>query len=127
MLKLYPIVSVILNNDTAPQQIPALWQQTALPSQQTIYGVYSDYEHGHHGNYRFSIATEAPNQETPIIIPDLTAYEIFATSCERIYPTWQHIWQLEQQGTLKRSYAIDFERYYSQEHVEIFVAIQKHD
>ncbi|MDO4997086.1 MAG: hypothetical protein Q4E16_00395 [Neisseria sp.] len=122
-LKLYPIVSLVLNNNIAEQEIPKLWQQTALPCAQTIYGVYSEYQSDANGDYRFSIATEIPNGSEPIVIEHLSTYQTFPSQREQILATWQSIWQQEQEGILARAYSIDFERYTESE-TNIFIAVQ---
>ena len=129
-LKLYPIVQQCLNNDIANEMIPTLWQNNfdKLPQGHYCYGIYFNYATNHQADYDFAIASEAVLETyiPAIEIKDLSFYEIFRCKVDEIYQTWQLIWKKEQQGLLKRAYSVDFEKYYPDGLVEIYIAVEPH-
>ena len=129
-LKLYPIVQQRLNNNIANEIIPPLWQNNLdkLPQGHYCYGIYFNYATNHQADYDFAIASEAVLEtDIPAIeIEDLSFYEVFRCNVDEIYQTWQLIWEKEQQGLLKRAYSVDFEKYYPDGLVEIYIAIAPH-
>ena len=129
-LKLYPIVQQRLNNNIADEIIPPLWQNNLdkLPQGHYCYGIYFNYAANYQADYDFAIASEAALEtDIPVIeIEDLSFYEIFRCNVDEIYQTWQLIWKKEQQGLLKRAYSVDFEKYYPDGLVEIYIAVVPH-
>ena len=129
-LKLYPIVQQRLNNDIANEMIPTLWQNNfdKLPQGHYCYGVYFNYAANYQADYDFAIASEAVLEtDIPVIeIEDLSFYEVFRCQADEIYQTWQLIWKKEQQGLLKRAYSVDFEKYYPDGLVEIYITVEPH-
>ncbi|MDP9501087.1 GyrI-like domain-containing protein [Bisgaard Taxon 45] len=130
VLTLYPIVQQRLNNNIANELIPALWQShlAKLPENQACYGVYFNYAGDHQADYDFAIASESTlNTHSPTIeIENLTSYDVFRCKVDEVYQTWQLIWKKEQQGLLKRAYSVDFEKYYPDGLVEIYIAVVPH-
>ena len=129
-LKLYPIVQQRLNNNIADEIIPPLWQNNLdkLPQGHYCYGIYFNYATNYQADYDFAIASEVVLEtDIPVIeIEDLSFYEIFRCNVDEIYQTWQQIWEKEQQGLLKRAYSVDFEKYYPDGLVEIYIAVEPH-
>ena len=129
-LKLYPIVQQHLNNNIADEIIPPLWQNNLdnLPQGHYCYGIYFNYATNYQADYDFAIASEVVLEtDIPVIeIEDLSFYEIFRCNVDEIYQTWQLIWEKEQQGLLKRAYSVDFEKYYPDGLVEIYIAVEPH-
>ena len=129
-LKLYPIVQQRLNNYIADEIIPPLWQNNLdkLPQGHYCYGIYFNYATNYQADYDFAIASEVVLEtDIPVIeIEDLSFYEIFRCNVDEIYQTWQLIWEKEQQGLLKRAYSVDFEKYYPDGLVEIYIAVEPH-
>ena len=129
-LKLYPIVQQRLNNNIADEIIPPLWQNNLdkLPQGHYCYGICFNYATNYQADYDFAIASEVVLEtDIPVIeIEDLSFYEIFRCNVDEIYQTWQLIWEKEQQGLLKRAYSVDFEKYYPDGLVEIYIAVVPH-
>lgn len=129
-LKLYPIVQQRLNNNIADEIIPPLWQNNLdkLPQGHYCYSIYFNYATNYQADYDFAIASEVVLEtDIPVIeIEDLSFYEIFRCNVDEIYQTWQLIWEKEQQGLLKRAYSVDFEKYYPDGLVEIYIAVEPH-
>ena len=129
-LKLYPIVQQRLNNNIANEIISPLWQNNLdkLPQGHCCYGIYFNYATNYQADYDFAIASEVVLEtDIPVIeIEDLSFYEIFRCNVDEIYQTWQLIWEKEQQGLLKRAYSVDFEKYYPDGLVEIYIAVEPH-
>lgn len=117
------------NDDAMMQKISTMWKEafTVLNNKDDIiYGLYSDYESDYKGDYTLSVAIESGEGDTTIKIPE-TNYEKFEvdTSDEHgILKAWKEIWELEEKGELKRAYSVDFEKYYPNSQVEIYIAVQ---
>ena len=129
-LKLYPIVQQRLNNNIANEIISTLWQNNfdKLPQGHCCYGIYFNYATNYQADYDFAIASEVVLEtDIPVIeIEDLSFYEVFRCKVDKIYQTWQLIWEKEQQGLLKRAYSVDFEKYHPDDLVEIYIAVEPH-
>ena len=129
-LKLYPILQQRLNNNIADEIISTLWQNNLdkLPQGHCCYGIYFNYATNYQADYDFAIASEVVfKTDIPVIeSEDLNFYEVFRCTVDEIYQTWQLIWKKEQQGLLKRAYSVDFEKYYPDGLVEIYIAVEPH-
>ena len=132
-LKLTVINSIRTNNfsdDLIMQKISKLWKEAfnQLTNHENItYGVYHDYESDYKGDYSLSIAIENSDREPFIEIPNNEKYEIFKvdTSEEQgIFNTWNKIWDQEEEGTLKRAYTYDYEKYYPNGDIEVHLAVK---
>ncbi|WP_079915059.1 GyrI-like domain-containing protein [Paenibacillus sp. 32352] len=118
------------NDDLLLQKITGLWEEAfnSLTNRDIIfYGVYHDYESDYKGDYTLSVGFEDSTSESSIEIPDNAEYEIFnVDSAEEqgVINTWKKIWERENSGTLKRAYTYDFEKYYPNGEIEIYIAIK---
>lgn len=108
-------------------RIASLWQQffaedtaAKIPNKidNAIIVCYYDYESDYTGEYSYLVGVRVEDlEEIPESMAGLTVptgnYAIFTTNKGPVVPeivkTWQHIWQLEEDDALKRSYYIDFE------------------
>ena len=99
-----------------------------MTKNEPYYGVYLNYESDFTGYYDVAVAQESKPEGSfsTIEIEDLTWYEIFPTNCESVVQTWQHIWNKEKQGLLKCAYKVDFEKYYPNGKVDIYISIRPH-
>ena len=99
-----------------------------MTKNEPYYGVYLNYESDFTGYYDVTVAQESKPEGSfsTIEIEDLTWYEIFPTTYESVVQTWQHIWNKEKQGLLKRAYKVDFEKYYPNGKVDIYISIRPH-
>ena len=131
-LTLYPFATIRTHNikENTAEKIGQLWQNNfaKLTKNESYYGVYLNYESDFTGYYDVAIAQESKPEGSfsTIEIEDLTWYEIFPTNCESVVQTWQHIWNKEKQGLLKRAYKVDFEKYYPNGKVDIYISIRPH-
>ena len=131
-LTLYPFATIRTHNikENTAEKIGQLWQNNfaKLTKNEPYYGVYLNYESDFTGYYDVAVAQESKpeNSSSTIEIEDLTWYEIFPTNCESVVQTWQHIWNKEKQGLLKRAYKVDFEKYYPNGKVDIYISIRPH-
>lgn len=131
-LTLYPFATIRTHNikENTAEKIGQLWQNNfaKLTKNEPYYGVYLNYESDFTGYYDVAIAQESKSEGSfsTIEIEDLTWYEIFPTNCESVAQTWQHIWNKEKQGLLKRAYKVDFEKYYPNGKVDIYISIRPH-
>ena len=131
-LTLYPFATIRTHNikENTAEKIGQLWQNNfaKLTKNEPYYGVYLNYESDFTGYYDVAIAQKSKPEGSfsTIEIEDLTWYEIFPTNCESVAQTWQHIWNKEKQGLLKRAYKVDFEKYYPNGKVDIYISIRPH-
>ena len=131
-LTLYLFATIRTHNikENTAEKIGQLWQNNfaKLTKNEPYYGVYLNYESDFTGYYDVAIAQESKPEGSfsTIEIEDLTWYEIFPTNCESVAQTWQHIWNKEKQGLLKRAYKVDFEKYYPNGKVDIYISIRPH-
>jgi predicted transcriptional regulator YdeE len=132
-MKLKIINSVRTNNfndDQLLQKITALWEQASnhLNNQEVItYGVYHNYESDYKGDYSLSIAIEDHTTEPILELSTQTKYEIFKVDTREdqgVLNTWRKIWECENDGTLARGYTHDFEKYYPNGEIEIYIALK---
>ena len=131
-LTLYLFATIRTHNtkENTAEKIGQLWQNNfaKLTKNEPYYGVYLNYESDFTGYYDVAVAQESKPEGSlsTIEIEDLTWYEIFPTNCESVVQTWQHIWNKEKQGLLKRAYKVDFEKYYPNGKVDIYISICPH-
>ncbi len=116
------------NDDRIMEKIAGLWKEALshLNQDQIIYGVYHNYESDYKGDYTLSIAIEESKGKPSLEIPKNGNYEIFnvdTTDEQGIVHTWKMIWERENSSTLKRAYTYDFEKYYPNGDIEIYIAI----
>jgi predicted transcriptional regulator YdeE len=114
---------------TADGIIPKQWQgffsngiSEKIPhkSGQSFYAVYSDYASDHNGEYSFLVGAMVKDGTTPpaeMVLKRVPAgkYAVFTSDkgpFAKVVPAaWQKIFQLEDEGKLRRSYHADFEVY----------------
>ena len=131
-LILYSLATIRTHNikENTVEKIGQLWQNNfaKLTKNEPYYGVYLNYESDFTGYYDVAVAQESKpeNSSSTIEIEDLTWYEIFPTTGKSVVQTWQHIWNKEKQGLLKRAYKVDFEKYYPHGKVDIYISIRPH-
>ena len=131
-LILYSLATIRTHNikENTAEKIGQLWQNNfaKLTKNEPYYGVYLNYESDFTGYYDVAVAQESKPEGSfsTIEIEDLTWYEIFPTTSELVVQTWQHIWNKEKQGLLKRAYKVDFEKYYPNGKVDIYISIRPH-
>ena len=131
-LILYSLATIRTHNikENTAEKIGQLWQNNfaKLTKNEPYYGVYLNYESDFTGYYDVAVAQESKpeNSFSTIEIEDLTWYEIFPTTGKSVVQTWQHIWNKEKQGLLKRAYKVDFEKYYPHGKVDIYISIRPH-
>lgn len=131
-LTLYLFATIRTHNtkENTAEKIGQLWQNNfaKLTKNEPYYGVYLNYESDFTGYYDVAVAQESKPEGSlsTIEIEDLTWYEIFPTTCELVVQTWQRIWNKEKQGLLKRAYKVDFEKYYPNGKVDIYISIRPH-
>ncbi|KKZ55267.1 GyrI-like domain-containing protein [Haemophilus haemolyticus] len=131
-LILYPLATIRTHNtkENPAEKIGQLWQNNfaKLPQNEPYYGIYLNYESDFTGYYDVAVAQESKPEGSfsTIEIEDLTWYEIFPTTYESVVQTWQRIWNKEKQGLLKRAYKVDFEKYYPNGKVDIYISICPH-
>ena len=132
-MKLKVINSVRINNfndNQLLQKITALWEQASnhLTNLEVItYGVYHDYESDYKGDYSLSIAIEDHTAKPILEISTQSKYEIFKVDTREdqgVVNTWRKIWEHEIAGTLARAYSYDYEKYYPNGEIEIYIALK---
>ena len=122
-----------LNNFKYPdiaEKIQKLWYDTSvkIPKDKELnkYAVYSEYESDYKGDYTLFIGVDKIDSHKEIIIEEEN-YKIFSvdtSSPHGIIMAWQNIWEMEEQGLLNRAYTVDYEKYYPDGKIEIFIALK---
>ncbi len=125
------IKSVRTNNfkdEAIIQKITDMWKEASsvlINQDEVTYGLYHDYESDYKGDYTLSVAVESSDNTSTIKIPNTSKYEVFQvdTSDENgILNTWKQIWEREEKEVLKRAYSFDYEKYYPNGQIEIYIA-----
>lgn len=130
----FAINSVTTNNFTDENmidKIQSLWQEAQSKIKDNtgcVYGVYHHYQSDYRGDYTLSIAVDHPIQHvastiTPNPIDNYAVFEVNDNHEDKIYQTWQQIWALEQGNKIRRAYDVDFEKYYPDGRVEIYISL----
>ncbi len=63
-------------------------------------------------------------------IPSDVAYKVFLVDTSKnvenpVFETWKQIWELEEKLMLKRDYVLDYEKYYPDGTIEIYIGEKK--
>src|SRR5699024_9472395 len=90
------------------------------------YGLYYEYESDYKGDYTLGVAIEGVN-ESSITIGEDTKYEVFKVDMDSeqgMLNTWNEIWNKEKEGQLDRAYTYDFEKYYPNGTIDIYIAVK---
>jgi len=130
----FAVNSVVTNNFTDENmmnKVKTLWQDAQVKLADNtgcIYGIYHHYQNDYRGDYTLSIAVDHPIQHfsTTIAPNPIDSYAVFDVNNnheDKIYQTWQHIWALEQDDKIIRAYDVDFEKYYPDGRVEIYISL----
>lgn len=89
------------------------------------YAIYYNYDSNYKGDYDFTIGVENEFKGSlPLEIPSLKYQKIDSTQAS-ILDSWKIIWELEEQGKIKRNYIFDFEKHLSDGKIEIYIGILK--
>ena len=118
-----------VKESTADGAIPKQWQRffaDAIPAQipnktgQNFYAVYTDYASDHNGDYTYIVGAPVKEGTAPpsgMVLKQIPSGEYVVVTTDRgpfakvVPAAWQHIFQLEDEGKLKRAYNTDFEIY----------------
>ena len=132
MSKIYVLDSCVTNNfkdKLLLEKITNAWGSVANAKSPTSikYGVYHNYENDYKGDYTLSIATGDETDSSNVLeIPSDVAYKIFLVDTSKnvenpVFETWKQIWELEEKLMLKRDYVLDYEKYYPDGTIEIYI------
>nr|WP_144921020.1 effector binding domain-containing protein [Paenibacillus bovis] len=125
------IKSVRTNNvkdESVMQKITDVWKEASSVLENhdgVTYGLYHDYESDFKGDYTLSVAIQSEDKASSIHIPNTNKYKVFEvdTSVESgILNSWKQIWESEENGNVKRAYTYDYENYYPDGRIEIYIA-----
>ena len=133
-------ISVVTNNqnelDENNAKIPQLWddyfsqdiyKKTFNKAKDGyMYGVYSDYVTGEEGDYTITVGVEVTKPKKAIVIEN-QKYLVFTKQGELpdvVIEAWQEVWNyFDGEPEHERAYKIDFEKYVSEEEIEIYISI----
>lgn len=133
-------ISTITNNETEISEngkIPALWEEYFeknvysktfnKANSEYMYGVYSDYTSDVNGDYKITVGVEVTKPKNAIVIED-KRYLVFDKKGEFpdvVVDLWNEIWEyFESNSDYERAYSIDFEKYVSDDEIEIYISIK---
>lgn len=111
------------------QKITDMWKgaSTELSEHEgNVYGLYHEYESDYRGDYTLCVAVEVEN-EPSITTAEDTKYKVFKVNTDAeqgIFNTWSEIWNKEKEGKLERAYTCDFEKYYTDGNIDIYIAVK---
>lgn len=136
-------ISVRTNNskemEPSTAQIGALWEKfygevaPKLPRGSKVFGLYTNYESDHNGNYDVVACTdsELPKDISGVESFDIKAggYLVFSEEGDMpqtVFKLWNQIWEYfsSPDCPYKRAYTTDFELYKSENEIEISIAVQ---
>ena len=118
------------NDENVMQKIMEMWQNTSAylsDHKGDTYGLYYEYESDYKGDYTLGVAIKKES-DSSITIPSDTKFEIFKVDADEeqgIMNTWKDIWNKEKKGELDRAYTFDFEKYYPDGKIDIYIAINE--
>jgi predicted transcriptional regulator YdeE len=130
-MKLTVLQSIRTNNFNDQQmaeKFTNMWSEASrlIRNKDSItYGVYYGYDSNYKGDYSVSVAVEDMEGDEFIELPVKGKYKIFQVDTNNeqgIYHTWSEIWEEEEAGLLKRAYSYDYEKYYPNGKIEIYIA-----
>jgi predicted transcriptional regulator YdeE len=124
-----------MNEDTA--KIALLWEEYFeknvyastfnKSSSDYMYGVYSEYKSDVTGEYKVTVGVEVTKPKNAIVIED-ARYLVFTKKGELpdvVVETWEEIWDyFENNSEYERTFEIDFEKYISEDEIEIYISIK---
>lgn len=116
------------NDEQVMEKIMEMWKGASADLSQhegNTYGLYYEYESDYTGDYTLSVAIEGKN-ESSITIPEDIAYKVFKVDTDSeqgILDTWNEIWKKEKEGQLQRAYTYDYEKYYPNGNIDIYIAV----
>lgn len=91
-----------------------------------MYGVYSDYVSNEEGDYKITIGIEVTKPKKAIVIEN-EKYLVFSKKGELpdvVTDAWQDVWEyFDGEPNYERAYKIDFEKYVSEDEIEIYISI----
>jgi len=93
-----------------------------------MYGVYSDYTSDVDGDYKVTVGVEVKKPKKAIVIED-QRYLVFTKKGELpdvVIEAWGEIWDyFDGEPEYERAYKIDFEKYISEDEIEVYISIKK--
>src|SRR5699024_3649353 len=120
------------NDENVMQKIMEMWQNTSdylSDHKGDTYGLYYAYESDYKGDYTLGVAIKKES-DSSITIPADTKFEIYKVDADDeqgIINMWNDIWNKEEEGKLNRAYTYDFEKYYPDGNIDIYIAVnEKH-
>lgn len=134
-------ISITTNNETELSEeggkIPALWDEyfqkevfkTTFNKAHDgyMYGVYTNYKSDDTANYDVTVGVEVTKPKKAIVIED-KRYLVFSNKGELpliVTDTWQEIWDyFDGEPEYERAFTVDFEKYVSEDEIEIYIAIK---
>ena len=118
------------NDEHVMQKITDMWKNASnvlTDKNENVYGLYHEYESDYKGDYTLCVAVEGRDKSS-VAIPDDTKYEVFKVNTndeQGIFNTWNEIWKKEDENQLNRAYTYDFEKYYPDGNIDIYIAVKK--
>lgn len=121
---LFELPSIRVNNfKGAVEKIMNHWKkyEELNSNKKIIYAFYFNYETNYKGDYDFTIG----GHNDFVLLPRLAQkkYKIFISNRDKLKETWEEIWRLEEYEKINRAYDMDFEKYYPDGNIEIYISV----
>lgn len=129
-MNLFIVDMMRVNNfatENLEEKFTKIWQEAKekIKEETEWFGVYTDYVSDYKGDYSFGVALRQYDSNSLVCIDKSMVYKVFRVKDKAHLPAlWEHIWQLEEAGTLKRAYTVDYEHYKMDGTVDVHVAIE---
>ncbi|MCQ9628348.1 hypothetical protein HS141_15625 [Cetobacterium somerae] len=118
------ILKQTTNNKIQLSENKEFWNNLKNNNSSIVYKIYCNYLKNSNETFDIIFGIDILNsKEIFLTIPRLT-YQIFVSNTKNISKSWEKIQQLENNKIIKRSYIFDYEKYYPNGEVHIFLGIK---
>lgn len=126
---LHKIKSIRTNNFNDPEmfsKVTDLWSKSVvnIPENKIRYGIYHNYQSDYRGDYSLTTAIEDKNDMSGILIPDSNKYITYTDDSNDVPKLWKQVWLDEDNKKIIRKYDYDFEKYYPDGTVEVYISVK---
>lgn len=119
----FRLKGISITTSNAENRFAWVWEQflsdERFKKTAELYGVYHNYQSDENGFFTFTVGEETQDTEDMIEIPTGEYLLFRAPSRQEVLNIWQEIWK----SRLPRSFSFDFEKYYADGSVEIYIAV----
>ena len=115
------------NTENLEEKLAEIWQKAKekVNEETEWYAVYTDYTSNYKGDYSYGIALRQYDSNSLVCIDKSMRYKVFRVKDKsHLSALWEHVWELEESGSIRRAYTVDYEHYNVDGTVDVYVAIE---